>query len=145
MDIGAAYQFGAEKQFQAGLVIKNLMAKDFESANGETISIAPMVRAGVSHQTSWTKVAVDLDLTENHPVAFESASQYLSVGAEFDVWRILQLRAGYRANLAASDQDVVTAGIGFSPFAIHMDLGLMANASDPEKEAGIAFEFGVEF
>lgn len=145
MDIGAAYQFGAEKQFQAGLVIKNLMAKDFESANGETISIAPMVRAGVSHQTNWTKVAVDLDLTENDPVAFESASQYLSVGAEFDVWRILQLRAGYRANLAASDQDIMTAGIGFSPFAIHMDLGLMANTSDPEKEAGIAFEFGIEF
>jgi len=145
MDIGAAYQFGAEKQFQAGLVIKNLMSKDFDSSNGATISISPMVRAGVSHKTDWTKVAFDLDLTENDPIAFEDATQYASLGAELNLLRILQLRAGYRANLAASGQDVVTAGIGFSPLAIHMNLGLMANPSDPEKEAGVAFEFGVEF
>ncbi len=145
MDIGAAYQFGAEKQFQAGLVIKNLMSKDFASSNGETISISPMIRAGVSHKTNWTKVAFDLDLTENDPIAFEDATQYASLGAELNLLRILQLRAGYRANLAASGQDIVTAGIGFSPLAVHINLGLMANASDPEKEAGVAFEFGVEF
>ena len=100
---------------------------------------------GISHQTSWTKVAVDLDLTENDPVAFEDPTQYAAIGAEFNLFRTLQLRAGYRANLAGTDQDIVTAGIGLSPLAIHLDIGVMANASDPEKEAGIALEFGVEF
>ena len=90
-------------------------------------------------------MAFDLDITENDPIAFEDATQYAALGAEFNVFRLLQLRAGYRANLAATDQDVVTAGIGFSPFAVRMDLGVMANTSDPEKEAGIAFELGVEF
>ena len=104
-----------------------------------------MVRAGISHKTNWTKFAFDLDLTENDPVAFEDATQYASLGAELNVLRFVQLRGGYRANLAASGQDIITAGIGFSPFAIHIDLGVMANASDPEKEAGVAFEFGVEF
>ena len=153
IDLGAAYQFGAEKQFQAGLVVKNLLGKDYESApyvtsnglEGTKISVNPMVRAGVSHKTNWTKVAFDLDLTENDPVAFEDATQYASLGAELNVLRFVQLRAGYRANLAGSGQDVMTAGIGFSPFAIHLDLGVMANVDDPEKEAGIAFEFGVEF
>ena len=145
LDIGAAHQFGAENQWQAGLVIKNLMAKDFESANGATVSISPMVRAGISHKTNWTKVAFDLDLTENDPIAFEDATQFAALGAELNVWRIVQLRAGYRANLAASGQDVVTAGIGFSPLAVRIDLGVMANANDPEKEAGIAFDLGVEF
>lgn len=153
VDLGAAYQFGAEKQFQAGLVIKNLLGKDFESprytesngAEGTIVEVSPQVRAGISHKTSWTKVAFDLDLMENDPVAFEDPTQYAAIGAELNVWRTLQLRAGYRANLAGSDQDVVTAGLGISPLAIHLDIGLMANASDPEKEAGIAFEFGVEF
>lgn len=145
MDIGAAHKFGVDSQWQAGLVIKNLLSKDFESANGATVSISPMVRAGISHKTNWTKVAFDLDITENDPIAFEDATQYAAIGAEFNILRLLQLRAGYRANLAATDQDVVTAGIGFSPFAIRMDLGVMANTSDPEKEAGIAFELGVEF
>ncbi len=145
VDLGAAYQFGAEKQFQAGVVIKNLIGDDYESTTGQVVTISPMVRAGVSHHTSWTKVAFDLDLTENDPVAFEDPTQYAAIGAELNVWRTLQLRAGYRANLAGTDQDIMTAGIGISPGPVHLDIGLMANASDPENEAGIAFEFGVEF
>ncbi|WP_396587694.1 conjugal transfer protein TraF [Bermanella sp. R86510] len=153
VDLGAAYQFGAENQFQAGVVIKNLLGKEFESARyadsngalGTLIEVNPQIRAGVSHKTSWTKVAFDLDLTENDPVAFEDATQYASIGAELNVWRTLQLRAGYRANLAGSDQDVMTAGIGISPAMVHLDIGAMVNTSDPEKEAGVAIEFGVEF
>ena len=139
------YQFGKEDQWQAGLVVKNLISKDFETANGGTVSISPMMRAGISHQTSWSKVAFDLDLTKNDPVAFEDSTQYAAIGAELDLFRFAQLRAGYRANLAASDQDVMTFGIGLSPFAVHLDIGLMANPSDVEKEAGVAVEFGVEF
>jgi hypothetical protein len=153
VDLGAAYQFGAEKQWQAGLVIKNLMGDDYESAEykstngvgGAIVTISPMMRAGVSHRTSWTKVAFDLDITENDPVAFEDPTQYAAIGGELNVWRTVQLRAGYRANLAGSGQDVMTLGFGFSPFAFHIDLGLMANTSDPENEAGVALEIGVEF
>ncbi|GAA6134111.1 conjugal transfer protein TraF [Oceaniserpentilla sp. 4NH20-0058] len=153
LDLGAAYQFGIEKQWQAGITIQNLLGGEYESyqyvnsngAEGSMVTISPMMRAGISHQTSWSKVAFDLDLTENDPVAFEDPTQYAAIGAEFNLFRTLQLRAGYRSNLAGTDQDIVTAGIGLSPFAIHLDLGVMANASDPEKEAGIALEFGVEF
>jgi hypothetical protein len=153
LDIGTAYQFGAENQFQAGLVIKNLIPKEYESspyvlsngAQGTLVKMNPMVRAGISHKTSWSKVAFDLDLTKNDPVAFEDSTQYAAIGAELDLFRFAQLRAGYRANLAASDQDVMTFGIGLSPFAVHLDIGLMANPSDVEKEAGVAVEFGVEF
>jgi hypothetical protein len=153
IDLGAAYQFGAEKQWQAGLVIKNLIGDDYESAEyissngvgGAVVSISPMMRAGISHRTSWTKVAFDLDITENDPVAFEDPTQYAAIGGELNVWRIVQLRAGYRANLAGSDQDIMTAGIGISPGPVHLDIGVMANTSDVENEAGIALEFGVEF
>lgn len=153
IDIGTAYQFGAEKQFQAGLVIKNVIPKEYESSpyvlsngsEGIIVKMNPMVRAGISHKTSWSKVAFDLDLTKNDPVAFEDSTQYAAIGAELDLFRFAQLRAGYRANLAASDQDVMTFGIGLSPFAVHLDIGLMANPSDVEKEAGVALELGVEF
>lgn len=153
LDIGTAYQFGTENQFQAGLVIKNLIPKEYESspyvlsngAQGTHVKMNPMVRAGISHKTSWSKVAFDLDLTKNDPVAFEDSTQYAAIGAELDLFRFAQLRAGYRANLAASDQDIMTFGIGLSPFAVHLDIGLMANPSDIEKEVGVAVEFGVEF
>ena len=155
IDAGVAYQFGDSKQWQAGVVAKNLLSNEYEAVSntnatlGEavktTISLDTQFRAGVSHTTDWTVVAVDLDLMENDPVAFEAPTQYASIGAEFDLFDTLQLRAGYRNNLSESDASVVSVGLGVSPFGVHFDLAAMANPSDPKKEAGVAMEFGFYF
>jgi hypothetical protein len=157
IDIGAAYQFGASKQWQAGIVAKNLLSKEYEtesnaygpSGNEETskttISLDTQFRGGISHTTDWTVVAFDLDLMENDPVAFEKPTQYASIGAELDVYDTLQLRLGYRTNLSVSDSAVASVGLGFSPFGVHLDIAAMANPSDPEKEAGAALELGFYF
>ena len=155
LDAGAAYQFGASKQWQVGLVAKNLISKEYEaesnanSTTGETtktkISLDTQFRGGISHTTDWTVIAFDLDLMENDPVAFEAATQYASIGAELDLFDTLQFRAGYRTNLSVSDSGVASVGLGFSPFGVHMDIAAMANPSDPKKEAGAAFELGFYF
>lgn len=155
LDAGAAYQFGSDKQWQVGLVAKNLISKEYETESNPntatglttktTVSLDTQFRAGISHSTEWTVVAVDLDLMENDPVAFEQATQYASIGAEFDLFDTLQLRAGYRTNLSMSDSSVVSAGIGLSPFGLHLDIAAMANPSDPKKEAGAALELGFYF
>jgi hypothetical protein len=157
IDIGAAYQFGASKQWQAGIVAKNLLSKEYEiesnaygpSGNEETskttINLDTQFRGGISHTTDWTVVAFDLDLMENDPVAFEKPTQYASIGAELDVYDTLQLRVGYRTNLSVSDSAVASVGLGFSPFGVHLDIAAMANPSDPEKEVGAALELGFYF
>ena len=108
-----------------------------------------MARAGLSYENTdfWLKpkLAMDLDLTENEPTAFEDPTRYFGFGAEIDLFRTIQLRGGYRTNLSGTDQEVVSIGIGFSPLVVHFDLAVMANPNDPEKEAGAAFEMGVEF
>jgi len=157
IDLGAAYQFGSDKQWQLGLVAKNLLSKEYETVSNEygptgntqssktLISLDTQFRGGISHTTDWTVIAVDLDLMENDPVAFESPTQYASIGAEFDLFDTLQLRAGYRTNLSVADASVASAGIGLSPFGLHLDIAVMANPNDPEKEAGAAIEFGLYF
>lgn len=154
LDIGASTKFGAEQQGTIGVVIKNILSKDIETTDGNAattddlvISIAPQVRVGVAYEAlGWVHLAADLDLTENEPVAFENPTQFASLGAEADVFGFLQVRAGYRTNLAASGQNVVSGGIGLSPFGlVHIDIGAYANASDPEKEAGAVFEFGLDW
>ena len=52
-----------------------------------------------------------------------------------------QLRAGYRANLSNSDRSVTSAGIGFSPFGVHVDLAVAGN----DNEVGIAAQVGFRF
>ncbi|MBE0482423.1 MAG: conjugal transfer protein TraF [Bacterioplanes sp.] len=165
LDIGASYRFGESDKWMVGVVGKNLLGGDYDYADvwvtpknsdgiatgvpyrlkGGTVSLAPQFRAGVAYNGDWTSVAFDLDLVENDSVAFESATQYAAIGAEFDVFRSLQLRVGYRTNLSASDQSVVSAGIGISPFGLHIDIAAMVNPSDVEKEAGIALETGFYF
>lgn len=153
LDIGASYRFGESNKWMVGVVGKNLLGGEFDyqtlTVNGEeykgSVTLNPQFRAGVAYNGDWTSVAFDLDLVENDSVAFESATQYAAIGAEFDVFRTLQLRVGYRTNLSASGQHVVSGGFGFSPFGVHIDVAAMANPSDVKKEAGIALETGFYF
>lgn len=167
LDIGASYRFGSEGNWVAGLVGKNLLGGEFDyadvvvtpkdsngnpdplqpaySIDGGSVNLNPQFRAGIAYQSSWVNVALDVDLTENDPIAFESATQYAAIGAEFDLFSTLQLRAGYRTNMSTTNADMVSVGLGLSPFGIHLDIAAMANPSDPEKEAGVALETGFYF
>ncbi|OYW79902.1 MAG: hypothetical protein B7Z26_07315, partial [Asticcacaulis sp. 32-58-5] len=112
---------------------------------GGKVELNPQFRAGVAYNGDWTSIALDVDLVENDPVAFENATQYASLGVELDVFSFLQLRAGYRTNMSASDANVASVGLGLSPFGVHLDIAAMANPSKPEKEAGVAMELGFYF
>ncbi len=166
MDIGASWRFGADKTWMVGLVAKNIMGGEFDYADavvtpkdedgnptgepsyileGGKVSLDPQFRAGVAYSGEWVSAAFDIDLVENDPVAYESATQFASLGAEFDLFDTLQLRAGYRTNLSASGSDIVSVGFGLSPFGVHIDIAGMANIDDPESEAGVALETGFYF
>lgn len=149
LDIGAAHKFGYNERWQGGLVIKNLLSKSYESERGQSVDIEPMVRAGLGYQNIdyWLKpkASVDLDLTENKATAFEDPTRYLALGGEIDLFRWIQLRAGYRTNLSGDDENIYTAGLGLSPFMFHLDFAGWVNTGTPEKEFGIAGEIGIEF
>lgn len=158
LDVGASFRFGATNKWIVGVVGKNLLGGKFdtkdaevrgsltgETAAGPTIHLDPQFRAGVAFNGDWTTFALDVDLAENKPIAFEQPTQYVALGAEFDLFKTLQLRAGYRTNLSVADADVASIGLGLSPFGLHIDLALMANPNDPEKEIGAALETGFYF
>ncbi|MAD46278.1 MAG: hypothetical protein CMI02_13085 [Oceanospirillaceae bacterium] len=165
LDIGASWRFGDSKNWMLGLVAKNLMGGEFDYSDvtvtpkdsngnpnglpytieGGSVSLDPQYRAGVAYNGDWVSAAIDVDLVENDPVAFETPTQFASFGAEFDVFKTLQLRAGYRTNLSSSGSDVASVGLGFSPFGVHIDIAAMANIDDPESEAGVALETGFYF
>ncbi|NOY61718.1 MAG: conjugal transfer protein TraF, partial [Gammaproteobacteria bacterium] len=128
VDIGAAHELG--DGWQIGAVIKNLIPQEYETIRNNTITLDPQLRIGAAHRSDWTTVAIDLDLSENDPIGFGPATQYLGAGVEFNLWETLQLRAGYRHNLSDSDTSVATAGIGLSPFGVHIDLAAAANSDE---------------
>lgn len=152
LDIGASTKFGKNDDILVGVVAKNLISQsietvDLDPAKRTKVEVTPQLRAGVAYEAwGWVNLAADLDLMENDPVAFEDSTQFLGLGAEADVLGFMQVRLGFRTNLAASKQEVVSGGLGLSPFGLfHLDLGAYANVSDPANEAGIVFEAGVDW
>lgn len=118
LDAGVAYKSSAESAWQFGAVAKNLVGGDYKTALGKNIEIATQLRVGAARTTKRTTLAVDLDLTENSGTSADDVTQFLGLGAEYDL-KYLQLRAGYRANLASSDvADVASIGLGVGPLDI---------------------------
>lgn len=138
-DIGLAKNFG--NGWRTGLVVKNVVAKEFETTQGRIIKMNPQARIGIARQTDWTTLALDVDLTENEPVNFEEKTRYVSLGAEFNALDWAQLRVGYRANTVDSARDVISAGVGLSPFGLHVDIGVAGN----KDELGASIQAGYRF
>jgi len=156
LDIGAAYAFGEEQQWNAGIVVKNLIPMELDSAAsrpllGEevrTLELNPMATVGIAHSGEFHVVTAELDLTKKEAFGFEDDTQWLALGAEFDAFRYAQLRVGVRHNLASNEDNAgieektqFTAGLGLNLLGARLDLGALYSDAD----VGAALELGTAF
>ena len=143
VDIGLAKDF--HNGFKTGIVVKNAMAQEYTTSTGSKLKIEPMARLGGMYQNSWSTVALDVDLTENDPGGFDSKTQYASLGMELNLVKLVQLRVGVRHNMVDNPYghavDTLSAGLGFSPFGVHLDLSVAGNSD----ELGAAMQLGFRF
>ncbi len=111
---------------RVGVVAKNLLSETKTMASGRKIDFDTHLRAGVAFDAGFVTLAADMDLTEIDPVHLESGSQMLALGAEFDLFNIMQLRAGYQTNMASgsNDPDLLSAGIGLW-LGFHLDAAVV--------------------
>lgn len=147
-DLGAAYSFGEQNEWNAGAVVRNVIPMDLDSVSGREMTLDPMVTAAIAHRGTFHVVTAELDLTKREAFGYEDDTQWLAVGAEFDAFRYAQLRAGIRQNLASNDNNdgieektQLTAGIGLSPFGARLDIGMLFS----DAEVGAAIELGAAF
>lgn len=154
LDIGAAYAFGENREWNAGVVVKNLIPMELDSAQTRidedkyTLELNPMVTAGIAHKSDYHVVTAELDLTKKKAFGYEDDTQWLALGAEFDAWRYAQLRIGARHNLASNDDNdgieedtQFTAGLGLNILGARVDLGALYSSAD----VGAAIELGTSF
>lgn len=136
-------------QVRAGMAVKDLIPQTFESSSGRELEMGPKVRIGAAHDTRFSTVALDVDLTENEPLGYGVPTRYIGLGGEFDAFNWVKLRAGYRNNLAVDDSHVVTTGLGFTPFGVGLDFSAwLSPASEVEEmlaDAGVAAQFSMNW
>lgn len=124
LDIGLAKTF-AGTPWSVGLAVTNLIPQEFEtvvspmSGSSFTLEMAPKVTVGGEGHWKRATLTADLDLTKTESLTrIGNDEQFLSVGGEFG-WRALNLRAGYRHNLANSEyKGGLTAGLGLGPVSV---------------------------
>lgn len=142
IDIGLAKKIS--EGWKVGLVVKNAVKKEYKTVLGNTILLEPTARAGISHHTNWTTIALDVDLTENDSIGLTGEkTQYAALGMEFDL-SLVQLRVGARHNMSAAtgqESDILSAGVGLYILGFHLDAGVAKN----DDEVAAAIQLGFQF
>ena len=148
MDVGVAYQFGDNGQWITGLSIRNIVPTDLKTKLGTTMDIDPQATVGIAYTRDIFTLTGDLDLTENKAFGFEDDNQFISIGGEFDLLDTAQFRLGVRHNFGSSngsegieEDSQLTAGVGFSPFGIHIELSGLVSSTEYGAGAELGFTF----
>lgn len=129
--------------FRVGLVAKNLISNTKVTSLGRKINFDTQLRIGAAYELGFMTLAADMDLTERAPIAYENPYQSFSVGAEFNIYSVLQLRAGYQKNMAsgATDPDLLSLGVGLS-LGFHMDIAAVIGE---DSSLGVFAQTGFRF
>jgi len=126
IDIGVSKEL--DDNWTTGIVIKNLIPKSYDVNNStRDVEISPSARIGAAWRNNWISAGLDLDLTKNDDIASLSETQFLSLGAEFDV-KYLQLRGGFRHNLASSGGSGPSVGFGLYLLGLNLDAAVASNS-----------------
>ncbi|MGO1296301.1 MAG: conjugal transfer protein TraF [Vibrio sp.] len=126
LDAGALWFYGP---YRFGVTASNLVPHDIEtksitSSDGSPLQYSykmrPLYAIGGGIVADFFTLSVDYDLNElGRYDAFDDNVQMLRVGAEIDLLRQLQLRVGYKKNVAYSGREpTYTAGVGLSPLGL---------------------------
>ncbi|WP_027368830.1 conjugal transfer protein TraF [Desulfocurvibacter africanus] len=132
VDLGV---MGRVRWFQAGIVGRNLNSPKFKGpeitrrdgtvVQFEDVTVKPQFAAGLALIPFETfTIEADIDLNKNETALEGYETQFVRVGAEWDILRFLALRGGFYTNLAEDDIGIVyTAGLGLNLWAVRLDVG----------------------
>jgi len=141
VDFGATYTIN--KQWRTGLVLKDIIPKEFPTSNGNTIEFKPQLRAGVAYFNPSYTLTADMDLLENEGAFDGNKKQYLLIGAEMPL-SFIKLRAGYRYAIQseiADEEGILSAGIGINIKSFYLDLAYSENS----EQIGLGLMLGFTF
>lgn len=126
-DIGATVSL--PQGLTVGAMVRNVVPDDYETVltNGQIFDyrVSTVATIGVAWSQDMFTIAAEADVTTTERFDLDDESQYMRVGAELaGDWAAL--RVGYQHDTKDGTEDLITAGVGLSPFnVIHLDIAGM--------------------
>ncbi|CAH0533986.1 hypothetical protein VST7929_01868 [Vibrio stylophorae] len=118
LDAGISYQ--PVPQFTLAFAARNLIEQSIHNegeVKSATYLVEPSYSVGASFDNDWFLLSFDWDLTEQRYFKeVDYSTQFARIGLELNAWDWAQIRAGYAASQTDTADDMITAGIGLTPF-----------------------------
>ncbi len=146
VDVGMT--FSPNKRMTLGVVGKNLISQSLdlpiEQLNTTyTVVVEPTYQVGLGYQAGWFHLGLDVDINaRRYFEELDYERQFARIGAEMDVWRWLQFRVGYQHSMVEHHDDVISAGLGLTPFG---RFGVDVAAQFGDNQVGASAQFKLTF
>jgi len=142
LDLGAVWY---QDEWRVAFAVKDLFKQEIDTLNkAYTYELTPQATLGFAYSTRFFTTALDADLTkQTRFTTLDDDTQFVRLGIEGNAWDWLQLRAGYQIDMENTLDNMVTAGLGISPFdVVNIDLaGSYAGENQFGASANLALTF----
>lgn len=140
VDVGYQQHFD---NWHLGVVGRNLIERKYTGIDGRTIKIEPRYTVGAGYRNGWFILSADVDANSVPNLINGEESQFARVGVTIDAFGWVQFRGGYRTDLESSRDDLVSFGIGLSPFKkMNIDVSAIRGG---DNSLGGAVQLGFRF
>ncbi|MFC1747896.1 conjugal transfer protein TraF [Pseudomonadota bacterium] len=139
VDVGLTRDYS--NGWKTGFVVKNLIPQSYRTVRNNELKTLPQMRLGFSRRHRWGTLALDIDLNESKAIGFDSKTQYLAGGAEFDLLDVAKVRVGYRHNIANSETAIITFGTAITLDDLHIEVGAGLNEDEGVFSAQLGYDF----
>lgn len=138
VDFGAAMD--VTDGLTAALSVQNLMSDTYQTVitagRQFTYKVEPRPVLGLAYSRGGLTLTGDVDLLATTRFEEIADSRFVRAGAEYDLAGWAQLRAGFAFDLEETQSDVLSAGLGLSPFETFR-IDLVGQLSDNGAGAGL--------
>lgn len=147
-DLGVSLQL--TESLMLGAMARNLIEHDVQTVmtnnRVKTYNLGPTLTLGAAWHNETITLAADIDVNDTERFQLNDDSQMLRLGIEFDAWNWLQLRAGLLTDMEDTVEDMMTFGVGLSPFdTFHIDIAGMADLKSDSDTYGVVAQLTFTF
>src|SRR5690606_32674053 len=124
VDLGLSTRLGEDGKVTVAGTVGHLIPQSYSGPDGTEYDMAPVVTAAAGHDGNRFEAEAHHVLTQRRGYDWLLDTRFARVGVEFSAGRHFHLRGGYRTDLKSNVSDMITGGIGITPWdRFNIDIG----------------------
>lgn len=116
VDMGVSTRLGEDGRLILAGTIENFIPQSFDGPNNTEYKMEPVLTVAAGYNGNLVKLEANMDLTQRNGYDLLQDTQFARAGIELSAGRHFHLRGGYRTDLKSNVSDLLTVGLGITPW-----------------------------